>query len=269
MLEYFYLDNRFLVLSMVFVLGAIVGSFLNVCVYRIPRRETIVTTPSHCPACGHPIAWYDNIPILSYVFLLSKCRQCKGRIKLRYPLVEGLTGALYLFILYRFGFTGQAGAYVLFGSLLLICAFTDLELDDDGQMYLMIPDEITLPGTVAGVLLSFVLTDMTLINSLMGVVVGGGSLYLVMRIVPRGMGDGDTKLAAMMGAFLGWKSVLIGIYLGIILGAVVGVILLVLKIRGRKDAIPFGPFLVSGAVISIFYSGRFISRFLVTALSGS
>ncbi len=278
-IESFLSLNHEVALGLVFVLGCVIGSFLNVCIYRIPRNETVVSTPSHCPICNTKISWYDNLPLLSYLFLSGKCRNCSTRISPRYPMVEGLTGILFLLIYIRFGPSLETIAYSLFAALLLISTFTDLERDDEGELYMMIPDLVTVPGTVAGVLFSIALTDMKLIESLLGVVVGGGALYLVMRIAPmfmrRGepelenvgegntkqgvMGEGDTKLAAMMGAFLGWEKVLIGIYLGIIIGAVVGLILLVLKIKGRKDAVPFGPFLAIGAFLAMFYGAQIIS----------
>ncbi len=257
----FLLTQRQLMAVPVFILGCIMGSFLNVCIYRIPRRETVITTPSHCPYCKHSIRWYDNIPLLSYIFLQGKCRSCGNRISLRYPLVEGLTAVLYLLIFLQFGPSRQTLAYLLFVSLLLVCSFTDLERDENGELYLMIPDVVTVPGAVAGVFISLVSSDLTLTESLLGVVVGGGSLYLVMRIVPGGMGEGDTKLAAMMGAFLGWKKMLLGLYMGVIIGALVGVVLIIMKLKGRKDTIPFGPSLAAGAVLAVFYGNDIISRF--------
>lgn len=262
MLQSIVFENQGILFVLVFVVGCVIGSFLNVCIHRIPRKETVVSTPSHCPKCKHPIPWHDNIPLVSYLVLRGRCRSCGGSIAPRYPLVEGLTGALYLLIFMRFGPSMQAVAYSLLTSLLLISSFTDLERDEEGGLYLIIPDLVTVPGTVAGVLFSLWLTDMTLMESLMGVLIGGGALYLVMRIVPRGMGEGDTKLTAMMGAFLGWEKVLIALYLGVIIGAAIGVILIVLKVKGRKDAVPFGPFLSVGGVLALFYGSSIISRFL-------
>lgn len=231
--------------------GALIGSFLNVCIYRLPRHESIAWPGSHCPACSHPIAWYDNIPIMSYLILLGRCRHCKARIPLRYPVVEALNVIGYVGILWFFGPTGTAAAYGLLYSALLVVAGTDLS-------HKIIPNVITFPGIVVGLISAATILPLGLMNGLIGLLVGGGILWLLAWASPylfgkEGMGGGDIKLLAMIGAFLGWKPVLMTIMVGSFLGSVVGVTLIAARVIKREDYIPFGPFLVCGAVVALFF----------------
>jgi len=231
--------------------GALIGSFLNVCIYRLPRHESIAWPGSHCPACSHPIAWYDNIPIMSYLILLGCCRHCKVRIPLRYPVVEALNVIGYVGILWFFGPTGTAAAYGLLYSALLVVAGTDLS-------HKIIPNVITFPGIVVGLISAATILPLGLMNGLIGLLVGGGILWLLAWASPylfgkEGMGGGDIKLLAMIGAFLGWKPVLMTIMVGSFLGSVVGITLIAARVIKREDYIPFGPFLVCGAVVALFF----------------
>src|ERR1035437_2178132 len=188
-----------------FFFGMIVGSFLNVCICRMPKDESIVSPPSHCPHCSYQIRWYDNIPLLSYLLLRGKCRGCGSHISLEYPLVELLNGILTLILFLRFGLTLDFAALFLLCSALVVITFIDIE-------HQIIPDEISLPGIVIGFVLSFFLKGHGWLDSLLGILLGGGILYLVAfgyhRLTGKeGMGGGDIKLLAMMGAFLGWKAV--------------------------------------------------------------
>ncbi len=233
----------------VFVVGAVIGSFLNVCIYRMQRGESIVWPGSRCPKCGNPIALYDNLPIISFLLLLGRCRKCRAPISWRYPLVEALNGGGYLLLLRSFGLTWPALIYAVFFSALIVVTVIDLDIQ-------IIPDVISLPGIVIGLAVSYWLPQ-GWISSLIGCVVGGGFFWLVAEVGSRilkqeAMGGGDIKLIAMIGAFLGWQNVILTIFLASLTGAAVGVSFMALKGWGRKTPIPFGPFLALGALLSLF-----------------
>jgi len=234
----------------VFVFGAVIGSFLNVCIYRIQREESIVWPGSRCPTCGASIAFYDNLPIVSFLLLLGRCRACRAPISWRYPLVEALNGAGYLLLWRQFGLTWPAPIYALFFSALVVVTFIDLDIQ-------IIPDVISLPGIAIGLAVSHWLPQ-GLINSLIGAL-GGYVFFWVVAVVgarvlkQEAMGGGDIKLIAMVGAFLGWWNVILTIFLGSLSGAVVGLLLMAVKGWRRRTPIPFGPFLALGAVLALFF----------------
>lgn len=230
---------------LVFLIGAAIGSFLNVCIHRIPAGGSIIFPPSHCPSCKTGIKFYDNIPIISYLLLRGRCRQCKSSISFRYPLVESINGIGYMLLTYEFGVGWTAFAYALFISSLLVLTFIDLS-------HQILPDLITLPGIIVGLIAASSVLPTGIINSVIGVLVGGGAFYLVAVISRGGMGGGDIKLIAMIGAFLGWRDVLLTIFIGALTGSLVGIFLMLFKGKKRKDPIPFGPFLAAGAIISVF-----------------
>lgn len=246
--------------------GALVGSFLNVCIHRLPRRESVVWPSSHCPACAAPIAPYDNLPLLSFLVLGGRCRACRAPISLRYPTVEAANAAGYGLILWRFDVGWPAAAYaVLFSSLLVITAI-DLT-------HQIIPDAITLPGIPAGLILSATILPIGLLDSVLGLLVGGGLLWFIAWVSPylfgkEGMGGGDIKLLAMVGAFLGWKPTLLTIMVGAMTGSLVGISLLSFKLLRRDQYIPFGPFLAFGALVALFFHQN-IFAWYETVLIGS
>jgi leader peptidase (prepilin peptidase)/N-methyltransferase len=246
--------------SFALVFGMLTGSFLNVCICRMPKDESIVSPPSHCPQCSHTIKWYDNIPLLSYLLLRGKCRGCGTHISLQYPLVELLNGILTLFLFLHFGMTLDFASYFLLCSSLVVITFIDIE-------HQIIPDEISLPGIVIGFALSFFLKGHSWLNSLLGIILGGGSLLLVAYgyqwlTGKEGMGGGDIKLLAMMGAFLGWKAVPFIIFSSSLIGSVVGISIMLLQKKDSKLAIPFGPYLAFGALLYIFYGQPLIRWYL-------
>jgi len=246
------------VMSLLF--GAMIGSFLNVCIWRLPKGESIVTPGSHCPQCGKPIRWYDNLPLLSFLLLRGKCRHCHGTISVQYPLVEGITAFLSLLLFIRFGPSWAYVVYFAFTAALLVITVIDLH-------HQIIPDVISLPGIAAGLLASWFLPEATVANALLGVLLGGGSLFLVATVYEwlfkrEGMGGGDVKLLAMIGAFLGWKAVILTILFSSLIGSIVGIAVMLWKGRDFKYAIPFGPFLSLGAVIALFYGERLIFWYL-------
>ncbi|WP_420850276.1 prepilin peptidase [Oryzomonas sagensis] len=244
----------------IFAFGLVVGSFLNVCISRMPRNESVVFPPSHCPLCKYRIRWFDNIPLLSYLWLRGRCRGCGAHISLQYPLVELLNGLLTLALFWRFGLSLSFLALFLFCSALVVITFIDIE-------HQIIPDEISLPGIVIGFIFSFFLPWQTWVGSLVGILLGGGSLLLVASCYQwltgkEGMGGGDIKLLAMMGAFLGWKAVPFIIFASSLVGSVVGIAMMLILKKDSKLAIPFGPYLAFGAVLYIFYGGRLIQWYL-------
>lgn len=246
-------------------LGALLGSFLNVCIHRLPRGESLIWPASHCPACAAPIAPYDNVPLLSYAVLGGRCRACRSRISWRYPLVEAANAGGYLVILWWFGATWAAAAYaVLFSALLAVTAI-DLS-------HQIIPDVITLPGIGLGLLFSGTILPTGWLDSALGILVGGGILWAIAWVSPyvfgkEGMGGGDIKLLAMIGAFLGWKPTLLTIMVGALAGSLVGLSLIALKVLKRDQYIPFGPFLALGAVVALFFH-RHIVHWYASLIDG-
>ncbi|MDL2286521.1 prepilin peptidase [Desulfococcaceae bacterium OttesenSCG-928-F15] len=245
-------------LVMAFIIGAMVGSFLNVCILRLPKDESIAFPPSHCTSCDQPIAFYDNIPIFSWLILRGKCRNCKDKISSRYILVETLTALLAAALVWRFGMQPITFVYFVFVAALVVVTFIDLD-------HRIIPDIISVPGVAigfcsAGWFIGF-------LNSAIGILIGGGSLFALAffyRLFTGrdGMGGGDIKLLAMIGAFIGWKGVLFTIFASSLSGALVGLIAMAVQKKGMKLAIPFGPFLSLGAVLYIFYGPMLIGWYL-------
>ena len=239
----------------VVLIGLVIGSFLNVVIARVPERRSLVHPRSSCPGCGTMIAWYDNIPILSFLALRGRCRACAMPIPWRYPLVEAVTGALFLAAYAAFGLTLDAAvAAVLLAALVAITAI-DLQ-------YQIIPDVISLPGILAGCLANVATGRVPWVDSLLGIVVGGGLFMVIILASGGGMGGGDMKLGAMLGAFLGWKVVLVAVFAAVILGGSLALGLLASGKRGRKDPIPFGPFLAAGGAAGLFYGERVVRWYL-------
>ncbi len=237
-----------------FIIGTILGSFSNVCIHRRPREESIIYPTSHCPHCKTPIKPRHNIPIISFIFLKGRCAYCGSSISPRYPLVELLSGFMYLLLFRHFGLSLSFVIYALFSSALLIVFFCDLERQ-------VIPDVITLPGMAAGIVTSFFLPPSPL-NCLIGLIGGGGLFYLIASVWKGGMGGGDIKLAAMIGSFLGWEMTLLTAFIAFTAGALVGITLIALKKKKRKDPIPFGTFLSAGALVSLFWGAELIRWYL-------
>ena len=251
-----------------FALGLIVGSFLNVCIYRIPRGLSIIMPSSRCPSCNTPIKPWDNIPIVSYILLRGKCRYCKVRISLRYPLVELLNAVLYLMVFLRFGFGLHTAVYFVFSSALIVITFIDIDFQ-------IIPDRITLAGIPLGFLAgSFLLPDPFARSSLLGIkasLIGLGSGFGLFSLVAlagsaifkkEALGGGDIKMMAMVGALMGWKTVILTTFLGSLTGSVFGITLMILKGKNRTTKLAFGPFLALGAIITLFFGQEISSWYL-------
>ncbi|MXX10330.1 MAG: prepilin peptidase [Nitrospira sp. SB0677_bin_15] len=236
---------------LLFVVGLVIGSFLNVCILRIPYGESVIRPGSRCLQCKAPIFWFDNVPLLSFIRLGARCRWCRGKISWRYPLVECLNGVSYLGVVYKFGWTRSALVYALFLSLLLVVTMIDLD-------HFVIPDVITLPGLVIGFFTAAFILPVGWTDSLLGIALGGGILWMLAAVSPylfgkEGLGGGDIKFLAMIGAFLGWQHVCMTLFLASCTGAVVGIGLMVFHAVERGQYLPFAPFLTAGAVASLFF----------------
>jgi leader peptidase (prepilin peptidase)/N-methyltransferase len=267
------LPGGWLLLLPVFWFGSCIGSFLNVCIYRIPAEESVVSPGSRCPRCGTPIAWYDNVPILGWLWLRARCRTCRVPIPARYPIVEALTGALAVVAVVRFGVTASALVAFAFTAALLLITYIDLD-------HRFIPDEVSLPGVLVGLAVAARPDGIGLADAAAGAALGGGVLWLVAWSYERatgveGMGFGDVKLLAMIGAFLGWQAIPGIVIIASLTGSVAGFLVIAsrsgrragrrvarrlgvaailpwVRRAARRTAIPFGPFLALGAVVALY-----------------
>ncbi len=233
-----------------FIFGSIFGSFANVVIYRLPQGKSIVSPGSHCQNCNKPVKWYDNIPIFAWFFLRGKCRHCHAKYSFRYPLVECLLGLLFALSYHYAGFTWSLLEYLIFVFGLLVCTFIDFD-------HMILPDELTLSGIVIGLIGAALNPQREFMDAVYGVLMGGGFLWGVAYVYylmtkREGMGGGDIKLLAWIGAILGWKAIPFVIMSSAIIGSVIGLIAARKQNAGLKTVIPFGPYLALGAVIYLF-----------------
>ena len=245
-----------MLVGIVFLFGICVGSFLNVCIYRIPAEKSIVFPGSACPKCNSSIRFHDNIPVLSYLLLGGKCRHCKAPISPRYPIIELLTGAFSVGLYVKFGLSIESAVYFIFVCVLIIIAFIDVD-------HRIIPDRLTLPGTAFFFGTALVIPSLSWTDSLLGILIGGGSLFVVAVVYhlltkKEGMGGGDIKLLAMIGALVGWKGVFFTIFVSSALGTLTGLLIMAATRQNLKLAVPFGPFLSIGAAGYIFFGPQLI-----------
>jgi leader peptidase (prepilin peptidase) / N-methyltransferase len=246
-------------LGAIAVLGLAIGSFLNVCIHRVPRGGSIVSPASSCPHCGYVLKWYDNVPVLSYALLGGKCRSCKAGISIRYPIVELVTMGIYVAHYLVFGADIILIPRLLFATALIVLFAIDLE-------HHLLPNVITLPGIVVGLAFSAMLPP-GIVDALIGVVAGGGVLWLVGEAYYRysgqeGMGGGDVKMLAMIGAFLGWKLMVLTLVLSSVLGSVVGLLVILLRRGGMKHALPYGTFLSLAGLVASAFGQRILDWYL-------
>lgn len=237
-------------LIILFLVGAAIGSFLNVCIYRLPRKESVIAPASHCPSCDMPLKWYENIPLLSYAVLRGKCRRGGEAIPIRYPLVELLNATLYVLAGLKFDATLPLLPALLFISALIVIFFIDLE-------HYIIPNVVVLPVAVVGLAANIAIDPDRWLELLLAGSLSAAFFLVVVLIKPGGMGMGDVKLAGMLGFFLG-RQVLVGLFTGFLTGAVVGVALMAAGRKGRKSRIPFGPFLAIGALVALFFGQQLL-----------
>jgi leader peptidase (prepilin peptidase)/N-methyltransferase len=240
-------------------LGLAVGSFLNVCIHRIPREQSLAHPPSRCPACGYSLRWFDNLPLVSYAAIGGRCRKCRARISPRYPAVELATAGLFVIHGLVFGWTPLLVVRLIFACAMVVLFAIDLE-------HHLLPDVITLPGIVAGVVASTMLPP-GLRDALIGVVAGGGVLWLVGEAYYKysgheGMGGGDVKMLAMIGGFLGWKLAVLTLVLSSFAGSFVGLLVILVKRGGMKYALPYGTFLALGALVASLVGDRVLEWYL-------
>jgi leader peptidase (prepilin peptidase) / N-methyltransferase len=241
------------------LLGLAVGSFLNVCIYRLPIRQSLASPPSRCPQCGSPLRWYDNIPVLSYVMLGGRCRRCRRRVSIRYPIVELLTMALFVLHYFVFDWTPLLAVRLLFACALVVLFAIDLE-------HQILPDVITLPGIVIGLLASLALPP-GILWALAGAVAGGGVLFVIAEAWSRlrnveAMGFGDVKMLAMVGAFLGLEQVILTFVLSSFLGGISGAVLIVSGRGSMASKVPFGTFIAVAALIASLWGERIVTWYL-------
>lgn len=240
--------------------GLLIGSFLNVCIYRIPKEESIVFPSSHCPNCDTNLKWYDLVPVFSFIVQRGKCRYCGGKISPQYPIIELLNSIIYLIIYIKFGLTLEFFFYAIIFSLLIVITVIDLQ-------HMIIPDILIiliLGITIVYKVLSYIVYSKSpeLLNSIGGLVLSGALFILIIILSKGGMGGGDVTLIGALGFILGIKKIFFTIFLSFILGAIISVFLLITKIKGRKDPIPFGPFIILGFFIVVFWGEELISWYV-------
>ena len=240
---------------LILLIGLIIGSFLNVIIYRLPESKSITFPPSYCPNCKTRLKVIDLIPVFSFLSTGGKCRYCNTKISIQYPIVELLTGFFFLAAYLKFGLSVQLFIYLLLISALISVTFIDYK-------YMIIPNKITYSLIVISLFSAIIFDYITIFQSLLGIVIPSLLLLIVAFIFKGGMGMGDVKLAAAIGGFLGWAYTLAGIFLGSLLGSIIGLSLMGLGIIGRKTRIPFGPFICIGSVIMIFFGDILFNWYL-------
>ncbi len=242
----------------IFIFGLLIGSFLNVCIYRIPIKKTIIAGRSYCPNCNSLIPWYLNIPILSFLFLNGKCQNCKQPISFRYPAVELLTGLLFLLVWLTYGLAWESLFVMLLFSILIIISFIDFDLQ-------IIPDSLIVALIALGIMHSIyyiIFMNDNLLNPVIGFFAASGILFALGLIIPDSIGGGDIKLMAAAGVFAGTKLILLALFIGALYASVLAIFLLVSKKGSMKTAIPFGPFLSLGIITSVIFGERLITLYL-------
>jgi leader peptidase (prepilin peptidase) / N-methyltransferase len=237
-------------------LGLAVGSFLNVVIHRLPRGGSVAHPPSRCPNCQYELRWYDNVPVLSWALLKGKCRKCRTSISIRYPIVELLTMGVFLLHLWLFGWTALMAVRLLFACGLIALFAIDLE-------HHLLPNAITLPGIVVGLITS-VFVPPGIKDAIIGTLIGGGVLWAIGEAYYRyagqeGMGGGDVKMLAMVGAFLGWKLVLVTLVLSSVAGSLIGLLVIAIRRGGMKYALPYGTFLALGALAASLVGDQLVA----------
>lgn len=245
---------------MAVLLGLMIGSFLNVCIHRLPAGQSVVRPRSRCPACEKTIAWYDNLPILSYLLLLGRCRHCHARISARYPLIEALTALVSWLVFRAFGPSFEYLVYFAYAASLLTVSVIDLD-------HRIIPDVISLPGIAIGLLLAALTPLITFLDAFVGALLGGGFLLVVGLAYEaarkqEGIGGGDIKLLAMMGAFTGWKGALFTIFGGSLIASVLGISIMIVRRTNGQVPIPFGPFLAGASFVYLLWGPALIDAYL-------
>lgn len=238
-----------------FLLGLATGSFLNVCIDRLPRRESIVLPPSHCDVCQHRLKLLELVPLLSYLYLKGKCHYCGASIHYRMPLVETLTGLIFVLLWNHYGFSIELLLAILFACLFMVVVVIDIE-------HHLILNRLVYPAIAFAFLVPILTPDYGIIPAVIGGAIGAGMLLPLAFLFPSGMGGGDVKLAALIGLLVGFPQVFIALLIAFVIGGAVGGGLILAKLRGRKDAIPLAPFLTAGLIITVLYGGEILRLYL-------
>lgn len=241
----------------IFIFGIIIGSFLNVCIYRIPRDESIAYPQSHCTNCNSSIKWYDLIPIISYIILKGKCRHCNQHISIRYPIVEFVTGILYVMIYVKFGFGIEFAKYAVFTSVITVIGMIDLDTTD---VYF----QVIAIGLISAMVFMgiYYYNGFPVITYIYGGALGGGLLALITVVTRGGMGWGDAEICLVCGLFLGFKLTFVMLFFSFIIGAFIGVLLILSKKKSAKDYIPFGPFVAIAAIFTMLCGQNILNLYL-------
>jgi leader peptidase (prepilin peptidase)/N-methyltransferase len=253
------MTTEFITIVGLALIGLSIGSFLNVCIYRLPRGESLMWPASHCTSCGRPLSWYENVPVIGWLALRGRCRTCGERISIVYPIVELVTGIVFVCGYLIYGWTPLLAVRLLFACAMIVLFVIDLQ-------HQILPNVITLPGIVIGFVLSFLLPP-GWIPSLLGILLGGGVLFAIMEAYARargyeGLGMGDVKMLAMIGAFLGWPLMLLTLVLASFAGSVIGVAMIASRRGGMKTALPFGTFLAVGALVAAVVGDAMLAWYL-------
>lgn len=240
----------------IFIMGICIGSFLNVCVYRIPKGESIVNPPSHCTNCNNKIKWYDLIPIFSWIFLRGRCRHCKEKISPRYILVELFTGVIFVLIFLKFRFSIETIKYIVLSIFLVVIGLIDFDTTDVYDMHIIL-------ASIFGFIFLGIgyFTNHNIMPYIYGVLLGGGLISLII-LLTGGMGWGDAEICALCGLYLGLSNTVVTLFFSFIIGGVFGALLLISKKKGGKDAIPFGPFIAIATFIAMLCGDNIVSWYI-------
>jgi len=244
---------------LIFIFGITIGSFLNVCIYRIPLGESISFPPSHCTSCSTRLRSLDLVPVFSFLATKGQCKYCGEKISVQYPLIEILNGLIYVLLYLKFGYTLEFLGYAILCSMLIVIAIID-------YYHQIIPDTINIFGLVCGFVFHAINFNgfSNLLQYVLGFLIGGGVLLLIAVVTKGAMGGGDIKLMAVLGLWLGLKYTLLTLFLSFFLGGLISIILIAFKLKGRKDMIPFGPFIVLATIVTLFYGNDIISYYIMT-----
>jgi len=237
----------------IFIFGLFLGSFYNVCIYRIPNKESIAYPPSKCQSCNHQLKAIDLVPVLSYVLLKGKCRYCGAKVSMQYPIIEIITGFIFLFTYKTFGFNIYFFKGIVLGSIVLIITMIDLK-------HYIIPDSISLFTLITGIIFNVIIRDLSIRSLIFAFLLGGGFLFIIALFGP--MGGGDIKIMAGFALYLGLSKTIMALFLSFLLGGVIGIILLTTKIKSRKDVIPFGPYLGVSSFLSFMFFNEIFNWYL-------
>ena len=243
----------------VIIIGLVIGSFLNVCIYRIEKEESIVTPSSHCMKCGHVLKWFELIPVLSYLFLKGRCRSCGEKISIRYPIIEIFNSILYLILYIRFGFTIDFFKFAFLSSLLLVIGVIDYDTT-------FVYTSTIRTGIIGGIIflvLKVIIDGEGIVDNILGFAIGFIIIFLIV-VITKGMGEGDYEIAAVSGLFLGSKGIILTLFLSIVLGGIAATVLLIRRKKGLQSEMAFGPYIALATVIAVLWGDKILEFYILT-----